>query len=205
MVPIHDTDIAEERWSQAEWQHYELWEKVEAKIKRRKWLWITGAGFVFLALSSVPIITDRLPWWNSLSASRKLANEIGALKRDATLHRAAYRIRFDADGSLRYAIEKGASCGDSGATVVRKGALLKKSRLDEYALISPKASETLGISGLGTSFCYDYLAGSEAVLTGQKLSGFAIAPVKDLASEPARKDRVSVLLLAGPSAEISFE
>ena len=62
-----------------------------------------------------------------------------------------------------------------------------------------------GVAGLGSSFCYDYLAGSEAVLGGKRLAGFAIAPVKDLALEPVRKDRVSVLLLAGPSAEISFE
>ena len=50
MVPIHDTDVAEERWSQAEWENYELWEKVELKLKRKKQLWILATFLVFLAL-----------------------------------------------------------------------------------------------------------------------------------------------------------
>ena len=34
MVPIYESDVAEERWSKSEWNHYELWEKVEQRVRR---------------------------------------------------------------------------------------------------------------------------------------------------------------------------
>src|SRR5262245_34313847 len=102
MVPIHDTDVASERWSKAEWEHYELWEKIEQRYRRRRRLWILGTVAVFVALSSIPVIMDRWPHWASVTASRKLASEINALKRDASIEHQAFRLRFEGKGALSY-------------------------------------------------------------------------------------------------------
>lgn len=198
MVPIHDTDIAEERWSQGEWQHYELWEKVEVRLRRRKWIWILSAAMVFVLLSAVPILMERWPKWVGLAAVRRLAQEVNRIKRDAGVEHAAFRIRFDGDGSLRYSVEKAFGCQDPGVSVVRTGSLVAESRLSDYRLMR-------GGSGLVDSFCYDYLAGSEAVLRGESVVGFGVMPAKDLTAPEGRVDRASVILLSGPSAEISFE
>jgi hypothetical protein len=80
MVPIHDTDLAQERWSQTEWEHYELWEKLEAKFRRRKAVWIGAAVLLFFVLSSVPILIEHWPKWIALGANRKLSEEINRLK-----------------------------------------------------------------------------------------------------------------------------
>jgi hypothetical protein len=61
---------------------------------------------------------------------------------------------------------------------------------------------------LAESFCYDFLAGSDATLRNEPVMGFAVGPVTDLTRESAadrRLDRVAVVLLTGPSAEVSFE
>ncbi len=198
MAPIHDTDVAEERWNQATWNQYELWEKVEHRARRKKRLWIAGTIGVFLLLSAVPILRDRWPKWASLGAARRLAREVNLMKREASVAHAAFRIRFN--GALEFQIEKSASCSEGGA-VVRKGSLREGDR--GYALIAPAAGEELGVPGLIESFCYDYLSGSEPVLKGRPLVGFGIIPVNDLAEK--RTDRVSMLLLGGPSAEPSFD
>src|SRR5579885_1751897 len=110
MAPIHETDLAAERWSKAEWSHYELWEKLELKLRRRKLIWISGTIVVFLALSSVPIIIDRAPKWTAMSISRRLAQVINGMKSEASLKHQPYRIRFAPDGSLAYQVERVPSC-----------------------------------------------------------------------------------------------
>lgn len=50
MVPIYDSDVAEERWSKAEWRNYELWEKLEQRQIRKKRLWIMATILVFLMI-----------------------------------------------------------------------------------------------------------------------------------------------------------
>lgn len=199
MAPIHDTDIASERWSQAEWQHYELWEKIEVRLRRRKGLWVMATAIVFLVLSAIPIWMDRWPKWKSLSMVRHLAREINQVKLLASTERNAYRLRFIDGGSLNYEIEKTTHCSDPRGEVMRTGHLGESG----FALIDPDDGKTRGIPGLITSFCYDFLAGSEMILHGESLVGFAIAPVKDLAQ--SRSDRISTLILKGTSAEISFE
>ena len=68
MVPIHDTDLAQERWSQTEWEHYELWEKLEVKLSdvARP----SGSAplpfLLFFILSSVPILIEHWPKWIAL-------------------------------------------------------------------------------------------------------------------------------------------
>lgn len=202
MPPIHETDVAEERWSQAEWEHYELWEKIETRMRRRKWMWIGATTALFFVLSAVPIVRDRYPKWISSVATRKLSQEINRIKREASLEHAAFRIRFE-HGTLSYVVEKSESCAQPHGQAVRSGGLVGVSKLADYALLSPSQGSTLGIPGLVDSFCYDYLSGSDAVVRGERVVGFGVIPVKDLAEQ--RLERSSILLLTGPSAEVSFD
>jgi hypothetical protein len=205
MVPIHDSDIAEERYAAAEWQHYELWEKIEVKLKRRRNLWIAATILVFLILSAVPIWIDRWPKWTSLRATRRLGERINELKRLAGTENQAFRIEFSADHKLSYTISKVPSCIEPifSGTVVRTGSLVNGSVLDDYELLSPQAGMEFGIPGLVESICYDPLAGSLSTPRADSLSGVGIIPVKDLTDH--RSDRISILIFKGPSAEISFE
>lgn len=205
MVPIHDSDIAEERYAAAEWQHYELWEKIEVKLKRRKNLWIAATLLVFLILSAVPIWIDRWPKWTSLRAARRLGEKINELKRLSGTENQAFLLAFLPDHKLSYTISKVSSCIAPvlPGAVVRTGSLLSKSELDDYILLSHQAGMEMGIPGLVESICYDPLAGSLVTSQPEALSGFAVIPVKDLTDH--RSDRISLLTFRGPSAEISFE
>lgn len=204
MVPIHDTDVAEERWSKAEWENYELWEKIEVRLKRRKLLWIGATVFVFLLISSIPILLDRWPKWVTLSATRKLAQEINLVKREAGIEHRAIRLRVNTD--LSFTIEKVSSCADIlPGPAIREGTLVKASSVGQYLLLSSSMADRLGIPGLASTFCYDSLQGASA-LPSDTWQGFGIIPASDAnnLAEP-RLDRVSSLLLHGPSAELSFE
>lgn len=207
MAPIHDTDLAEQRWSKAEWEHFELWEKIEIRLKRRKWYWILGAAVVFLIFSSVPIIIDRTPKWRTLAMSRELAQEIGFIKRESSIQHEAYRLRFKADNLLTYIVEKAASCADKNWIPVREGSVVKAStaidQARDYSMVTPDAGTALGVPGLVSEFCYDHMTGSTSAVSGQDLVGFAFAYVKDLTDH--RTDRLSIVLLKGRSAEISFD
>jgi hypothetical protein len=208
MVPIHDTDIGEERWDKAAWESYELWEKIELRLRRRKRLWIFGTVLLFIMLSAVPIVRDRLPKWTTETAARRLAQEVNRIKRDANIDRSAYRIRFNESGSLSYQVERVKSCAEAKGVVLRTEALLSKSKLGSYVLLTSQQGVEIGAPGLVQSFCYDYLAGSEGALNGQTIIGFGIMPAQDLSANnltAPRMDRLSVLLLSGPLAEISFD
>jgi hypothetical protein len=203
MVPIHDTDVAEERWSKAEWENYELWEKVELRLKRQKRLWIFATLVIFLVLSAVPIVMERWPKWSTRSMTVTLAREINRMKRESSIGRSAFRLRFVDEKKVSYVIEKIPSCSASQGEIVHTGTLLPPGTRDEFLWVSPSRGDQLGVPGLVDEFCYDYLAGSGAVLKGQSVVGFGIIPVSDLTEK--RIDRLSVLILSGPSAEISFD
>jgi hypothetical protein len=207
MVPIHDTDLAQERWAQTEWEHYELWEKLEVKLRRRKAFWIGATVLLFFLLSSVPILIEHWPKWIALSANRNLSQQINRLKTMAGQpsdqdHR-AFRLRFSADHRLSYSIEKLNTCADTAGQLVESGNVVRNSQLENYALLSPEEGKSMGIPGLVESICFDSLNGSEQSSKEESISGFGIISVKDLAEK--RADRVSILIFKGPSAESSFE
>ncbi|MCM2276759.1 MAG: hypothetical protein NDJ89_01625 [Oligoflexia bacterium] len=197
MAPIYESDLAEERYAQTEWNHYELWEKVEVRLRRHRRLWIAGTVVLFLLLSSVPIVLDQRPKWATLGAVRGLGEELNRMKREAALDRAAFRLVFAGGGSLAYRVEKATSCeaGVAGAPV-REGVLPGGS----LVLLEPRQGEALGLQGLLESFCYDPIVGSSLA---QGTHGFAVIPAGDLTV--ARSDRLSVLVLGGASGEVSFE
>lgn len=202
MVPIHDTDVSEERWSQAEWENYELWEKVELRIKRHRRLWIVTTGILFLGLSAVPLGIDKFPKWTTRRIARKLAQELNQVKLDSIAAKGAIRIRFTGESNLNYIVEKPADCTSTSGEVVRTGSLTSK---DGYRLVSPETGVELGVPGLVKDFCYDYLKGSWNLSeqSTEAVIGLGIIPVNDLSDK--RMDRMTVLLLSGPSAEISFD
>jgi hypothetical protein len=201
MVPVHDTDIAEERWSKEDWTHYELWEEVEVRLRRRKVFFVLGAIALFLLFSAVPIVMERYPKWHSLSLARRLSQTIGQLKKQAAIEHQAFRLTFRDEQSLEYTVEKAASCLDLAP--LPTGTARLDSKDGGYVVLTPSQGKDLGIPGLIRSFCYDSLSGYEATLNGENLEGFAIIPVKDLTDH--RLDRVSYVLLRGPSAEVSFD
>ena len=203
MAPIYDTDIAESRWDKSDWQNYELWERVALRARHRRRLWVLAAVLVYGLLSSVPIVLDRWDKWSTLAASRRLAQEINRIKRDAGIDHVAYRLRFSPDGSLQYWIERAASCSDPRPIRIREGRLVPESRVSDYTLMTPAMGAEAGIPGLIQEICYDYLAGSDTVLRGESVAGFGIVPVKDLSER--RQDRLSILLVNGPSAESTFD
>jgi hypothetical protein len=207
MVPIHDTDLAQERWAQTEWEHYELWEKLEVKLRRRKSVWIGAAVLLFFMLSSVPILIEHWPKWTALGANRRLSQQINRLKtmagQPSDLDHRAFRLHFSADHRLSYSIEQLTSCADASGQPMESGNLVRDSKLENYVLLSPEQGKSLGIPGLVESICFDSLNGSEQSSKDESISGFGIISVKDLAEK--RADRVSILIFKGPSAELSFE
>jgi len=203
MAPIHDTDIAEERWSRGGWENYELWEKVEVRLRRQKRLWILATAVMFLSLSAVPIVMDRWPKWTSRAMTRKLAQEINHIKWEAIADRAAYRLRFVGEGHLDFIVEKLAQCSSPAGEIKRTGRLGSEETSNTYSWVSAEQAKNFAIPGIVSEFCYDPLQGNYAFLNGGAVVGFGIISVKDLSE--SRLDRLSVLLLSGPSAEISFD
>jgi hypothetical protein len=205
MAPIHDTDLAEERWSKAEWEHFELWEKIEQQMRRRRRKWNVAVAVAFLVIVAIPPAIDRWPRWEALWLTNRLAQEIGALKRRAAVERQAFRIRFESGGKLAYTVEKAASCDvrEPKTEVARAALTSSASRLERFRLIDPATGVAQGIPGLVDVLCYDPVRGMTSSEGEGKLVGFAITPVNDLAN--GRKDRVSVLLVSGLNGELSFE
>ncbi len=203
MVPIHDTDVAEERWLKAEWQNYELWEKIEFRLKRQKHLWIFSTFIVFIGLSAVPIVFDQMPKWATRSIARSLAQEMNQLKYEAIRSRAAYRLRFVEEGKLTFLVERLTNCSATSGEQIRTVHLRNEFFGEKYTWISHSQGANLEVPGLTNELCYDALLGNGSLNPGQSVIGFGIVSVKDLMDK--RLDRLSVLLLTGLGAEISFD
>lgn len=208
MVPIHESDLAEERWAKVEWQNYELWEKVEGGLRRRRRLWILGTLVTFLSLSAVPIVMERGPKWRSRTATRRISQVLNEMKREASVARKAYRFRFLEAGKFDYVIESLESCRVPASPVqasqeVRRGEIPQDWVLKDLTWLPSARAEEFKIPGVVSQFCYDSHEGSELNLPEDQVKGFAVLPVNDLAE--GRVDRISVLLLTGPSAEVSFD
>lgn len=201
MAPFHETDLAENRWAQAEWENFELWERVEQRQRRRRWIWIGLAAGAFVLVSSVPTVIDRAPKWATLAVTRQLALEIGRIKIESALARKPFRIRVLSDQELGYEVEKLESCADSRGEPVRKGTLRSVGWSQAVSLVDPGTGGQAGIPGLVRDLCYDPLGTVSPREPG--ISAFAFAPVTDLAN--GRLDRTSILLLSGPLSESSFE
>jgi hypothetical protein len=203
MCPIHDTDSPEERWSKAEWEHYELWEKLEARLRiRRRWI-VFACVVLFLGLSSIPIVVDSGPQWRALRAMRELGEHLSRIKRQAVTRELALRVSVDPSEPLLLRVERAASCRSAKFEPDEAFRLLTHDkRRAELGWLDPVRGQEVGIPGLLTRFCYDPLLGSSVTPGPDSVAAFVVLPVKELTEEPKHH---AVLLLRGPSAEISFE
>jgi hypothetical protein len=201
MCPIHETDLAEERWSQAEWEHYELWEKIEARARRIRRLWIASAVLGFFILSAVPVVMERGVQWKALKASREFGQKVNSLKREAGERQQAFRIRVHPSRPLALTVEWGPHCDSPMFLEAQELALIESDRSrDRLGWVAAERGRELGIPGLLQEFCFDPLHGSRQTPGENDLAAFMIGPVSELAPE-----QVASVLLHGPTAEISFE
>ncbi|MEK6706095.1 MAG: hypothetical protein AABZ06_09925 [Bdellovibrionota bacterium] len=207
MAPIYDTDLEKERWIKAQWENYELWEQIEAKLRRRKRIWIATTVFIALLIFSIPVVIERKAKWLGQVTLRDLAREINSIKVAASLEHSAFRISFDESGQLNYQlsyrIDRMKSCGEPGASgeFVRSGSLDGGTGAERLVFLDMKRAEEMNLPGILNEFCYDPTLGSESALKGNELAAFAFIPANDLTGR--RSDRVSLLFLNGESAEIS--
>ena len=79
-------------------------------------------GVVFF--SAIPTVMDRWPKWKTRSAARRLAQDIGKMKREASIERTSYRLQFVEGGRFEYFIEK------------------VKEHFEEVKLVKPPASRS---------------------------------------------------------------
>lgn len=202
MAPIYDSDLSEQRWAQEEWKTYELWDKTEKRHrnKRRRWIMVTAALFVLL--SSVPVVLDSFPKWTTLWMVRRIAVVINDAKRHAVIEHKAFRVVLLDNAKMGIRIEVGPSCKGSHWEVVSEKPLLNSDSAKDYLLIKPSMATDLGIPGLVDSYCYDSLKGSSNTESGPGIVAIAAIPAKDLTER--RLDRLSILVLKGDEAEISF-
>ena len=202
MAPVYDTDVSNDRWSKEQWRNYELWEKVEARLRRQRRTWVFAACAVFVGLLSVPVFVESLPHWRAIAASRLLSNEISWMKHQVALSHKAMQLRFVSDTD--YVIEMADRCRDQGMSEIRSGKLFQNGG---FMVIRPEQAAELGLSGLVDRFCFDPYKGNAIYKQTQQAVGFALVPATDLTDRHGerRLNRVAVTLLTGPSAEISFD
>jgi hypothetical protein len=207
MCPIHETDSGEERWSQSEWEHYELWEKLEARARKVRRAWLVLGFMMFLGLSAIPIVVERKPEWKALQALRELGQQMNRLKREAAQRQEAFRLRIVPTAPLTMQVEWAHSCESEKFEVERSIELLAGDPLrEELSWVSADRAKSFAVAGLLSTWCYDPLSGSQQTQGISDVAGFLMASAKDLAaSGSAVPDRYAVLLLTGPSAEISFQ
>jgi len=202
MVPIHESDVAENRWKDDEWRQFELWERIELRLRRKK-IWIVLAvAFVFVAILAVPIIQDRLPKWRALNAMRVLAVRANQMKVDAAALGVPLRLRIEnsAEGP-QYLIERVERCNSaSTARAWGGGSVFDHPEIgSEFVVFEPKDAAKLGLERVTTDVCYDP-TGLEA---SERIQALGILSAKDLTS--GRLDRASFLNFSGLFAEIDFD
>ncbi|MBN22306.1 MAG: hypothetical protein CL678_13575 [Bdellovibrionaceae bacterium] len=198
MAPIHDTDVATERWEQDSWRNLELWEKVQARFQRNRVRLFILFGVLGLLLMTVPSIVTQTPKWDTYQVINQVAMKIIQIKSDAVLSYKAIRMEITDIKTGAYEIKSSDSCQSQNFVNKEEGTFSFPSE-NYLTFISPELGASIGIPHLTLSFCYDPKLGADYMNT----TGFAVIPVKDLST--SRLDRISVLSLSGESAEISYD
>ena len=212
MVPIHESDVAENRWKDDEWRPFELWERIELRLRRKRLWIILAVAVVFVGILAEPLIADRLPKWRALNAMRVLAVRANQMKVDAASLGVPLRLRIEnSSAGPQYVVERVDQCdtnrGFSNGIVEAQsgrvwggGPLFENpERGAEFVVFDPRQAITLGLERVTTAVCYDPL-GTESI-EGVQALGILIA--KDLANQ--RLDRVAFLNFSGLFAEIDFD
>lgn len=208
MVPIYDSDLAEQRWAKAQWSHYELWEKKELRHRRHRRWCIILALLLFLIASSIPVIIDKQPKWKTFSLAQRLAKAINRVHTEASIEHKAIRLKFLDQESFLFQVEQTDSCLDSRSLPLRTETLEHSSYSQggeaSYQLLRPGVARQLDLTGGGSdSYCYDPMNLNSPVTPQGDLLAFAFVPVKDLPQK--RLDRISIVFISGASGEIALE
>jgi len=204
--------LSEKRWEHDEWRRFELWERIELRLRRNRRLVYAAAFVVFLGLSSTPIWMDRSPAYRALRGARELSELLNQVKLEVARTRQAVRLVLSSEPGLGWEMERLASgCASSGEGAVgagsepfRRGSLLAETESSSlFKFLSEAEGSALGIPGLLLEFCYDPIEGDFLAARGRKLAGFAVAPVVDLTA--LRIDRIATVVIRGHSADPRFE
>ena len=188
-MPIHETDLEENRFRSDEWKYYELWEKVEVRLRRRKALWMFLVVVIFLAISSVPVFLDQAPRWRGKAALRELADQINQIKVEVIAEQKPIRLSFEGN---HYKVELVPSCESMEiGTVLREGELLTPMTSQELVRLSREEGAQLGIGVLADQFCYHPTQGFMGFQAGA--FAFGIIPKSDWSDREDR--RVALLML----------
>jgi hypothetical protein len=205
MVPIYETDLTRERNRPSDWDHYELWEAVELRERKRRLMWILGTLLVSLSLTAIPVISESRSHWVANKLARELAQQVNVVKHRAILSRSPQRIVFDPSGKLRFRMESVTQCESSPATTAQDEYPLQLKSADNpesFRLVLPDQAQSFGLARVIQEFCFDPIHPDSRLSDEQKPLGFALGSVKDLSENHI--DSLSVVLIRGPSAEISF-
>jgi len=202
MAPIHETDIEKNRWDRESWRNFELWEKVESRIRRKNRNWIVIAALQFLLFSSVPVFRDSMPRWAGIVMVRNLAEKINIMKSEAVKRKMAIRLRFESVEDGTFVLEMVESCASLSGTIFQREALRAESWLGKVRRVSSFEARESGIPGVVDEICYDPLVGAGFNNDTVKKSAFGFTPIGDL--EASRLDRVELLLMSGETLKISF-
>ncbi len=207
MVPIHESDVAENRWKEDDWRQFELWERIENRFRRKR-LWIIFAvSVVFVAILSIPVIRDRMPKWTALSAVHYLAVEVNKMKVDAASSGTPSRLRIEnSEAGPAYSIEKVDSCiSPVRIEPIARGQVFQDPSVgSNYLTLEAEAANTLGLERVTQSICYDPILDPVSDSTpGVSARAFGIITVKDLAER--RLDRITFMNFSGLFAEIDVD
>ncbi len=202
MTPIHESDQAEKRWETTEWSHYELWEKVEIRLRRRKYAWIGATALLFVLLASVPVVRAQLPKWGTLSEARRFSERINTIKREAI--RSQTRLRLKVVSPTEFEFGPVAECRADAPYV---GAW-SRSRLssDEVRFLPAEEGVAIGVPGITPSYCFSPWEKAPSSLIpslGEEAPSaiFAFSPATDVMDLTS----VSIVVLEGAHEEPRFE
>jgi len=204
MVPLHESDVAENRWKESEWNAYELWEAVEVRARKRKF-WIVGLscvlGFLILAL---PIYQEKMPKWKGLRVARILADHLLDIRRDSSNNQRRFLVKIQQDVAGRiqgnvYSAATAADCTEAAQTNIEPvfSFPLITEEQSSIALLTREAAQKIGLGAVDEAICFDPFRESE----GSTMT-FAFIPVKDLTD--VREDRISTVTVLD-AASFSFD
>jgi len=175
------------------------------RFKRKK-NWIL-ALFLFLSLSilAVPTVRDRYPKWLGEGVARKIAETILEVRLESSIRHSPVVILLEKRGEeIWIRTETTRDCRSTVGREPLKEWLITRARSGRrFAVLTQDVGRQVGIPQVSTEVCYDPERGFHNRGDGLETTVFAIAPVKDLATD--RLDRWSVVRIGTHNGEVSFQ
>jgi hypothetical protein len=115
LLRLIESDVAENRWKESEWNSYELWEVVELRERRRK-AWMVSLSIALgLFVLAFPIYAEKTPKREGLRYARLLADRLLDIRKDASRAQKKFFIKIQQteDGKIQgdvYEADTSQSC-----------------------------------------------------------------------------------------------